>query len=267
MKILFWNTHNNPNINSTLSDLIVENSISMVVLAEYKDDMKKLLSDLSTKDIHMKKQPTFTCERIIVISSCKNIVSGRQTKYATFQIINNKDIFCCIHLPSQIYSDHQGRRNIAISKIVNDIESTELEYKTQNTIIVGDFNENPYDDGCLSAERFHGIPTYKETERKQRTVSGEKFSMFYNPMWNLLGDFNSPPGTYYYDSGNSRMTYWNMFDQVLIRPELRKRFVDTSLQIITTTQKDSLIDKGGHPKNEISDHLPIVFEIKEDTYA
>lgn len=33
MKVLFWNTHKNNNINSVLLDVIVENEISMVVLA------------------------------------------------------------------------------------------------------------------------------------------------------------------------------------------------------------------------------------------
>lgn len=267
LKILFWNTHSNQNINHILTELIVENSASLVVLAEYKDNVDELLTMLSLNNVYMERQHSVGCERICVIGSELNTVAGRQTKYASFQIVNKKDIICCVHLPSQLHSDQQNRRNIAISRIVKDIESTEIEYNTKNSIIVGDFNENPYDDGCLSAERFHGIPISKETERKCRIVSGEKFNMFYNPMWNLLGDFNSPPGTYYYVSGNSKMTYWNMFDQVLIRPEVRNRFIDSSLRIITSTQNKKLVDDSGYPKKDISDHLPITFEITEDNYG
>lgn len=82
--------------------------------------------------------------------------------------------------------------------------------------------------------------------------------MFYNPMWNFLGDFRKPYGTHY---ANESDIYWNIYDQVIIRPELRERFVDDSLRIITEIETLTLLDAKGHPA--ISDHLPITFEIKE----
>ena len=49
--------------------------------------------------------------------------------------------------------------------------------------------------------------------------------MFYNPMWNLLGDAQEPYGTYYYaGNGHPINTYWNIYDQVIIRPALRGTF-------------------------------------------
>ena len=51
---------------------------------------------------------------------------------------------------------------------------------------------------------------------------------------------------------------------MIIRPGLRKRFVDDSLQIITKIKMVSLLDENGHPDSQFSDHLPIVFEIRED---
>ena len=52
----------------------------------------------------------------------------------------------------------------------------------------------------------------------------------------------------------------------MIRPQLRNRFVDTSLKIITETETTSLVDKNRHPSKKISDHLPIVFEVKENNH-
>ena len=57
---------------------------------------------------------------------------------------------------------------------------------------------------------------------------------------------------------------WNIYDQVIIRPALRARFVENSLRIIKETKTRFLLDSNGHPDKKISDHLPIVFEIKED---
>lgn len=58
--------------------------------------------------------------------------------------------------------------------------------------------------------------------------------------------------------------FWNIFDQVIVRPRLRSNFVDKELKIITKTQTVSLVTQNQHPNKEISDHLPIVFQLMED---
>ena len=42
MRMLFWNTHRNVNINSYILDLVNENEIDVLVLAEYKADTNEL---------------------------------------------------------------------------------------------------------------------------------------------------------------------------------------------------------------------------------
>ena len=59
---------------------------------------------------------------------------------------------------------------------------------------------------------------------------------------------------------------WNVYDQVIIRPTLRKQFIDENLKIITKTNTKSLLDHNKHPDRNISDHLPIAFEIKEKNH-
>ena len=142
----------------------------------------------------------------------------------------------------------------------------ESDLNTKNTIIVGDFNINPYDKSCVSARYFHSIPVFEETIRETRKVAGKEYQMFYNPMWNFLGDFKEPYGTYYYNSAYTVNPFWNIYDQVIIRPALRKSFVDESLKIITKTVSTSLIDDKKHPDHSISDHLPITFEIEEENH-
>lgn len=75
-------------------------------------------------------------------------------------------ILCCVHLNSQIYSDHVSRREIVIEQIINDILKLENGLNTTNTIIVGDFNINPYDNSCVNARYFHGIPIYEDAMRE-----------------------------------------------------------------------------------------------------
>ena len=265
MKYLFWNTHKNEQINPVLCDLIVENGISVVVLAEYTADIKDLIKLLNTYGISMQQIITIGCERIHILGQVGIRIEPKlQTDRSSIQVIEGNTILCGVHLNSPIYSDNADRREIDIEQIVNDILNLEKELDTKNTIIVGDFNINPYDKSCVSARYFHGIPVYEEAIRESRTVVGREFHMFYNPMWNFLGDFREPYGTYYHSSADTVNPYWNVYDQVIIRPALRKRFVDDNLRIITGTTTVSLLDKNKHPDCTISDHLPITFEIKEE---
>ena len=53
MKYLFWNTHKNSDINDVLCELIVENDISMVCLAEYTAEADELIKKLSVQNVNM----------------------------------------------------------------------------------------------------------------------------------------------------------------------------------------------------------------------
>ena len=264
MKVLFWNTHQNKRINSILYELIVENNISIVILAEYDAQADDLINSLAKRGITMRKYITTGCDRISILGNVSCVEPGTQTQYASIQVINDKDIFCCVHLPSKIFSQNEGMRNIAISQIISDICSIEEEMDTENTIVVGDFNMNPFEAGCINADLLHSIPVYAETQKKSRIIAGQEFRMFYNPMWNLLGDFSPPFGTYYWGGSSVDNTFWHLYDQVIMRPILRERFVDSSLKILTKTESTPLLNMKGHPDKNISHHLPIVFEIRED---
>lgn len=264
MKILFWNTHKNAGINDTLSSLIIENDVSIVALAEYMGNANDLINRLDINGKCFNEYPAPGCDRIVMFGSVHDVDVGPQSSYTSIQILNQKDILCCVHLPSKAFPDHKARREIIVDGLIEDIRRTENNLGTENTVVVGDFNINPYEPTCVEARYFHGNPFFEETLKKKRIVQGREFYMFYNPMWNFFGDFQPPFGTYYYSKGSSDATFWNIYDQVMIRPELRSRFVDKSLNILTTTEKTSLLDDDGHPKKSISDHLPIIFEIKEE---
>ena len=262
MKVLFWNTYKNENINTILSELIIENNASVIVLAEYTAKMDELINILSSHGITMKQYNT-CCERIKLLGSLTYVESRRDGSHYTIQTINNRDLLCCVHLNSKLHTGNESYREILIASIIHDIQEVEKEIGTENSIIVGDFNMNPYEPSCIDARYFHGIPVCIEAERKSRKVADQDFRMFYNPMWNLLGDFQKPYGTYYRNNGEAQNTYWNIFDQVIFRPSLKDRFLKDSLKILTETSKRYLLDINGHPKKDISDHLPIIFEIKE----
>lgn len=265
MRILFWNTHQNKNINTVLSELIIENNASIIILAEYSAKIDDLITLLSSYGIIMRQYDS-CCERIKLLGSLDCVELRLDDNHYTIQIINNKDILCCVHLNSKLHTGHEGYREILIDRIVHDLQTIEQEIGTENSMVVGDFNINPYEASCIDARYFHSIPVCSEAERRSRTVAGTEYFMFYNPMWNLLGDFQKPYGTYYYNESGTQNTYWNIFDQVILRPALKERFLKDSLKILTETETRYLLDSSGHPDKNISDHLPIIFEITEEVF-
>ena len=262
VKYLFWNTYRNEGINAVITELVTENDIDILILAEYTANSKELVSFLSNANVAMEEYGSCS-ERIKLFGKIENIEYRTDTEHAIIRVINNEDILCCVHLNSKISSGNKEQREILIDQILEDVRKVEDEFQTENTIIVGDFNINPYDESFVDARYFHGIPVYEEAKRGSRVVARKRFRMFYNPMWNFLGDFQEPYGTYYHAGSDAIQTYWNIFDQVIIRPILKERFVSDSLRILTETQKRFLLDHKGHPDKKISDHLPIMFEIKE----
>ena len=175
MKFAFWNVHQNTMINNYIVDLIYENGIDIIVLAEYNDHEQKLRNQLIDKGIYMEKYITSGCDRIKMYGSIQNVMPANQNKYYSVQIIDNKYILCGMHLPSRIYSEHWERRNIVIDMIVADINELEKKFKLENTIILGDINENPYDSGCLNATKFHGIPSGEDAQKGSRSIMGKTF--------------------------------------------------------------------------------------------
>ena len=87
--------------------------------------------------------------------------------------------------------------------------------------------------------------------------------MFYNPMWGRFGDESvGPPGTYYYSSSDNLSYFWNIFDQVLIRPVLMPFFNEERMKVLTRVGDKSLLTTNGLPDADaVSDHLPLVFRL------
>ena len=264
MKILFWNTHKNIDINHIVAELIEENNINIIALAEYTANVDELIDLLSNRGIIMRKYDNPGGEKVIFLGNTYyHAEPALQSDRYSFQIIDNKYIICCVHLQSQILKNSEGTREITIRKIVRDIINTENAIKSDNTIVIGDFNINPFDHGMIDADQFHSLPFYEVAKKKTRIIADESFKMFYNPMWRFFRDINKPYGTHYYSGNDKDNIFWNIYYQIIIRPDLRKYFVDEELKIVTETSHCSLLNRNEHPNKNISDHLPIIFEIKE----
>lgn len=121
-----------------------------------------------------------------------------------------------VHLPSKLYSDPSDQAYWARRAVGNN-HDVETQLGHMRTLVIGDFNMNPFEEGMIAIDAFNAVME-KGRARTPRERRGIIYHRFYNPMWSRLGDDNEgPPGTFFQQSGGSPAIYWHTLDQVLLR--------------------------------------------------
>lgn len=275
INILFWNTNINKNdlengkvqrINDIIIELLKEHDIRIAIFSEYITDLQILCDAFSDKNYKVALVGEKSRVKMM-FSADFHVELIRDSDY--YFIFSVKNVFtdfllAGLHLPSKIHANSNDQQ-VVIQQFLSDLGEAKKEVGHQRVIVTGDFNANPFETMMWQANEFHALPDADlVAEKKRRKVYGKPYQIYYNPMWNFLGDFKFPNMTYYYDHGGALNLYNNIFDQVLISADMLPDFNKTETKIIVETESDELI-KDKIPKNkEYSDHLPIMFSIKED---
>lgn len=197
--------------------------------------------------------------------------------------LKGKDIFTLIgaHLYSLFgkSATEQSIRNYEVPRL---IEEYEILAKSEKTILVGDLNYRMHDIALHSHGFLNAINSKKIIRHfgKRDLGRGKSIKYFYNPMWNLLGDYNhstkseTVAGSYYWIADDAEKYYWNLIDGVLLRPDIMDNVPINKIKIITEVKykgkgtiksllKSTLINsKDSFIDNNNSDHLPIIFTLK-----
>lgn len=179
--------------------------------------------------------------------------------------IGRELLLVAVHLPSKIWRrDHE--QTILATELGRLIREAETGRGHQNTMVIGDFNMDPFEHGMVAAHGLHAISDKSIVRRISRVVNGATLPFFYNPMWNHLGDERmQPPGTFYYGTGEV-CHFWHMFDQVLLRPGLLEIFSLNNLTVMTEINGRSLM-QDDRIDTAIADHLPIVVTLDIERLA
>lgn len=264
---LFWNLNRKP-LQSIIANLIFQHSVDVLMLAECSIPPDILLKTLNQPGEAEYYYAPSLCEKVQIFTHftdefIRPVFEADRLTIRHLTLPGQTDILLAvIHLISKRnYSDES--QIFEAFKLSGSIRDSEREIGHMRTVLVGDLNMNPFEDGMISAGGLHALMSQNVVARETRIVQGEAYPFFYNPMWSLLGDASSgPPGTYYYQSADHKALFWNMFDQVLVRPVLLDRFSNEGVEIVQSSRNDSLLSPSGLPNQELySDHLPIVFKL------
>lgn len=281
MNVLFWNIRKNSGIFDLITTIVKEEEIDVLLLAEFpnkdangsaKDYTPELLAKLRANVSNNFAYNFGTKKRVEVFYNTQTTnMEGikDELRLSASRVSSNggttKVSLVFLHLPSKVnYSDDELSEKAVLYR--QAIESYEEAYQQNHlTVVCGDFNMNPFEPGMVKARGFHSVMNEEIAKEKQRTIDGEDYHYFYNPMWGFMGDTGKGDvsGTFYFRSSHHILYFWNMYDQVLVRPEAIQYFDKSKLKILSSKAgRYNLLTAKGLVNTNYSDHLPIKFTLK-----
>lgn len=171
INILYWNAgirteedrHSirGENVRQKIIELILENNIDIVILAEYTFDMKLMCDMLSVNGKDFKTAPVPEDSRAKMLVSMKfNVELIRDSKYYFICSINNvltDFLIAGLHFPSKRYAENRDREIVA-EQFMDALCEAQSEAEHKKVIIAGDFNADPFEEVMLKANYFHALP-------------------------------------------------------------------------------------------------------------
>ena len=260
MKLLYWNLHKKA-IEENIKELIEEQNIDIAIFSEYNGiTLDKLINDKLNNEYKYYKDQT--CDKIILIAK-NNIeiqMKRGQHRYVIYSVKCEQTSYLMvgIHLPANPYSDENDRK-IIIRDIVTDLKIEETNDKHTNSIIIGDFNCDPFANELVQKDSFNAVLFKKILEKKEHVKhQNHYYRLMYNPALNFISEKNEQYGSYYYSSGINAL-YWHCYDQIIMSKSLTESF--KYMEYLHTIGNKSLL-KEVKPNADISDHLPLIAEFE-----
>lgn len=263
-KFLFWNVGKRP-VLEQLVRLADDQRADVIALAESVFDPADVLRGFrrAASDFHFQpseKTKIQVFSRAILGEVVEQFVDG--TGNLTIRRFDLKSapsvLFGVVHLPSKTNWSAEGQA-MHSAVVANDVRNVERDVGHGRTIVVGDFNMNPYEAGVAGRQGFNAVMTRHEMRRLDRKVQGRDYPVFYNPMWQFFRDVPGTPGGTFFLRGSSPEAHpWNIFDQVLVRASLVAGLSEVAILAHDGTSR--LVNAHGIPKPRFtSDHLPVSF--------
>jgi hypothetical protein len=228
LRVALWNTAKKP-IARILRKIVQEHDINVLILLERGETIVTLLEALGSDTDEPWFSPWGLCERVTVLTRFSDtfvsvLSEGQRYTLRRVALPGIPDLLLgAVHLNSRLHQN-ESSQTLATCELADEVERVEEQLGHRRTILLGDFNMDPYDDGMVGAGALHAMMSRRTALLGSRTIGRKNYQMFYNPMWALLGDRDTgPPGTYRYWSSEHICREWHMFDQVLLRPALRTR--------------------------------------------
>jgi len=267
---LFWNVNRKP-LTESIVRIAVRHEVDLIILAENTTSSAKVVSILNTYSrVSYEYAPILGCRKLELFTRfpsnlLKIVLEDERLTARSFVLPGtvHSILLVALHFPSKTFMDEEEQSSL-VPICVDLVNQAEKAVGHQRSLLIGDFNMNPYERGLVSATGFNGVMSRAIADKGARTVHGRDWSFFYNPMWGLFGDRTpGPPGTYYYTGTGPASYYWHIFDQVLLRPAMYQLCSNIDVEILESDGYAPFLLPTGAPNTKVfSDHLPLLVRIE-----
>jgi endonuclease/exonuclease/phosphatase family metal-dependent hydrolase len=270
LSFLFWNIHKNPSIASFVGRIAARHDVDLFLFAECPKkpkDCGPLIDAMNAAQKGTYRFADVLPQRVRVASRLapeRLALRFHGQEVSVWEVRGKKAarfLLATVHLPAKTAGFDAPAQAFVARTVAAEVAEAEDDLNCPDTVLVGDFNMNPYEPGMVMPETVHGFMTMSHAEKPDRDYRGATYRRFYNPMWKLFGDrVSTAGGTFHWDAYAPNQHFWHMYDRVLVRPSLMRRLRE--VRILTSDGSASLLDANGAPDRDLaSDHLPIFFRL------
>jgi endonuclease/exonuclease/phosphatase (EEP) superfamily protein YafD len=262
---LFWNVAGVDRM-ELVADIAAERELDVVVLAEPSAGTDSRLGILASRTGHSYHIPLSETGRLLLLTRSAELgfeevycnANGRLT-VRSMTIDGVEFLFAAAHLVSKL-NWAEPSQQFEVLVLADEIRNIEQIQGHRRTILVGDLNLNPFEHGVVAAKGLHAMMAKADVAVGSRIVQDIEYPFFYNPMWGLFGDRTpGPPGSHYYRAGEQVTYDWNLFDQLLLRPDALS-LIEENVELLTQIGGVNLATDRGRPNAGVgSDHFPLYF--------
>lgn len=186
MRFLFWNINRKP-LQNLIASIVGEHDVDVILIAENEIPLVRMLNSLNYGKSRKYTSAFSPNTKIQVFSRLPDGAIRPLRDFAGVSIRHlippvGKDILLVgAHLSSKLYHEREDQTQMCV-RIARLVEEQEKILGHNRTIMMGDFNLNPFEPGAVAADAFHGVMSRRIAQKQTRTIDGVERKFFYNPM-------------------------------------------------------------------------------------
>ncbi|MGO8751991.1 MAG: hypothetical protein ACLQNE_39115 [Thermoguttaceae bacterium] len=269
---LLWNVQNKQ-LDGYIVRLVQEHKVDVLLLLEHPKPDTTLFSQLNSLRQYHRVTTHKRFGVYVAFDSAKMVritppttSAGERVDYWDVNLSRRNRLLLVLVHGLDIINYNEQARSLFFERLHEDvtwIEDNDSKVGHKQSVILGDFNADPFEAVVGGIRGLHAIRVRDVGGRDKRSVLNRDYEFFCNPMWSCYkGWEKSPPGTHYYNGSDVHEVFWHMIDQVVLRPQALHMFSERNLRVLTEVGHTSLLTSCGHPdKVNASDHLPVLFKL------
>ena len=179
----FWNTNGQAEPDKVVA-LARQADPDVLVLAESAIPLERLLTELNRGQTTLFFPDPGFSQRVTIVSRYLDRFvhpirdASRVAIRHYLPPLGPSFLLVAVHLHSKLRKKTEDQA-LAAPRLARYVKQAETAVGHSRTIVLGDFNMNPFEHGVVAAEGLHAVMDRRIAGRRSRTVDDEEFDFFY----------------------------------------------------------------------------------------